>query len=216
SVFEHKVVQDNDTVRIWFGIGVVGRTCPGSKVHYHDAGIVVSAYNIIFDDYIIGRHDQDSRSRGNSGHDGSRGPKILMIVVYHKIIPDNNIKCGLDGQSGGNKGQDTPCIVMYIVVLYQCMSGILDLDTGNTVKDLVVHYIDMVAHAHIYCGILDPAQYVVGYQAVCAILGEYTIDAGIHDPVVFKDKIVPRLSHYPISFIVYDLKVFDLDPISGI
>ena len=96
------------------------------------------------------------------------------------------------------------------------MAAVLDLDAGDAIEHLVIADIDVVAHADINRGILDAREDVVFNQPVFTELRKNAIHARVDDPVIADGKIIPRLTHYGVAFVVGDLEPFHREAVSRI
>ena len=139
-----------------------------------------------------------------------------MVVVINKVVTDNDVVAGLDGQSRRNKNQDAAGVIVAVVVLDQGVAAVLDLDAGYISENLVVSHINVVAHAHVDGCVLNPRQDIVLDQAVLAELREDTVDARVDDPVIADHKVVAGLPHDAVPLVVDDFEILDQDTVTGV
>ena len=98
---------------------------------------------------------------------------------------------------------------MGVVPLNQCVTTILNFDSGNAFENFVVFHVNVVAHSHVNSRIGNAAEYIVCYQSVLSKLWEDAVNARINDPVVADQEVVSCLTHNAISFVLNDLEVLD-------
>ena len=98
---------------------------------------------------------------------------------------------------------------MGIVVFYYGMATVFYFDTGNAVEYLIVGHMNIVTHTNINSGIFNTGHDIVLNQAISSELRENTINTRIHYDIIANLKIVTRLTHDAIAFILGNTKVFD-------
>ena len=88
------------------------------------------------------------------------------------------------------------------VPLNQCMTAIFNFNAGNVVENPVVAHVDIVTHAHVNGGVFNAAEHVIFDEPIFTKLGKNAVYAGIHYPVIADRKVIPRLPHDGIAFVV--------------
>ena len=96
------------------------------------------------------------------------------------------------------------------------MAAVLDLDAGDVIEHLIVTNIDVVTHADINGGVFDAREDVVFNQSVFAELGEDAIHPRVDDPVIADGKVIARLAHDGVAFVVGDLEPLHREAIAAI
>ena len=98
---------------------------------------------------------------------------------------------------------------MGIIVLDNGVAAIFNFDAGNAIKNLIVGDMNIVTHTDIDSGIFNARDDIVFHQPVSAQLREDAIDTGIDNHIIANLKVIARLPHNAIAFILGDAEVLD-------
>ena len=171
------VVVDVDAfgVRVVAGV-VVG--APGGEVRDHRQVRVLVVVDPVSEQFdIVAGHDDDTRAGRNRGDDRSLLAEVGQVVVGDLVVVDARVAAVLDRKLGQGEDEQAAGVAVGPVFVDVGAGGVLDLDAGHVLPDLVAPDHDVGGLADVDAGVRGAAYTAVLDQDVRHLNGVETVGA---------------------------------------